>query len=178
MVGRGFQRGYRDVISPRPASGRGAGGEGFMNIRRSQERSQERIAFARSQRKQANEFSLDVWQMVRAGRMLGEKFRREYPLGSYTLDFVCIELKLNIEIDGKDHLTEEGTRRDAHRDAYLRRLGYTIIRIHGFRVTRDPMSVRNEIEEIVLRLRKKNPSPPAPLPFVPQGRGEPDQTVR
>jgi len=80
--------------------------------------------------------------------------RREHPLGSYTLDFVCIELKLNIEIDGKDHLTEEGKRHDVHRDAYLRDLGYTVLRINGFRVTQDPMSVRQEIEEIVRRLRE------------------------
>ena len=136
-------------------------------------RDPERTEFARAQRKQANEFSHDVWQMVRAGRMFGEKFRREYPLGPYTLDFVCVELKLNIEIDGKDHLTEEGKKHDSLRDAYLRKQGYTILRINGFRVTQDPSSVRIEIEAIVLRLRDKNPSSPAPLPEA--GRGEREQ---
>lgn len=131
-------------------------------------RDPERTEFARAQRRQANEFSHDVWQMVRAGRMLGEKFRREYPLGSYTLDFVSVDLKLNIEIDGKDHLTEEGKEHDLLRDAYLQRLGYTILRINGFRVTQDPLGVRNEIEAIVLRLREQNPSPEA-------GRGEQNQ---
>lgn len=124
-------------------------------------RDPERTEFARAQRRQANEFSHDVWQMVRAGRMLGEKFRREYPLGPYTLDFVSVDLKLNIEIDGKDHLTEKGKEHDLLRDAYLQRLGYTILRINGFRVTQDPLGVRNEIEAIVLRLREQNPSPPA-----------------
>ena len=132
-----------------------------MAIKRKPTRSPERIAFAREQRKQANEFSHDVWQMVRAGRMLGEKLRREYPVGPYTLDFVSIELKLDVEIDGKDHLTEEGMRRDAQRDAYLRKLGYTILRINGFRVTQDPISVRNEIEGVVRKLREESPSPKA-----------------
>lgn len=136
-------------------------------------RDPERTEFARAQRRQANEFSHDVWQMVRAGRMLGEKFRREYPLGPYTLDFVSVDLKLNIEIDGKDHLTEEGKEHDLLRDAYLQRLGYTILRINGFRVTQDPLGVRNEIEAIVLRLREQNPSPPAPSPEA--GRGEQNQ---
>ena len=136
-------------------------------------RDPERTEFARAQRRQANEFSHDVWQMVRAGRMLGEKFRREYPLGPYTLDFVSVDLKLNIEIDGKDHLTEEGKEHDLLRDAYLQRLGYTILRINGFRVTQDPHGVRNEIEAIVLRLREQNPSPPAPSPEA--GRGEQNQ---
>lgn len=136
-------------------------------------RDPERTEFARAQRRQANEFSHDVWQMVRAGRMLGEKFRREYPLGPYTLDFVSVDLKLNIEIDGKDHLTEKGKEHDLLRDAYLQRLGYTILRINGFRVTQDPLGVRNEIEAIVLRLREQNPSPPAPSPEA--GRGEQNQ---
>ncbi len=131
-------------------------------------RDPERTEFARAQRLQANEFSHDVWQMVRAGRMLGEKFRREYPLGPYTLDFVCIELKLNIEIDGEDHLTEEGKKHDSLRDAYLARLGFFVIRIGGFRVTQNPQDVRNQMEAIVLRLREKTP---LPQPLSPK-RGE------
>ena len=123
-----------------------------MSTKRSRERQPERIEFARQQRHEANEFSQDVWQMLRSGRMLGFKFRREYPVGPYTLDFVCIELKLDIEIDGKDHLTEEGLQSDAERDAYLKALGYTILRIPGFRVTQDPQSVRTEIEAAVKRL--------------------------
>ena len=50
--------------------------------------------------------------MVRSGRMLGDKLRLEYPLGPYTLDFVCIELQLDIEIDGKGHLTDDSRQRD------------------------------------------------------------------
>ncbi len=93
-----------------------------MSIRRSRERQPDRIEFAREQRKQANEFSHDVWQMLRAGRMQGEKFKREYPLGPYTIDFVCLDLKLVIEIDGKDHLTDEGKNHDRSRDAICNNL--------------------------------------------------------
>ena len=141
-----------------------------MTKPRLSQRDPERIEFARAQRKQANEFSHNVWQMLRAGRMLGEKFRREYPMGPYTLDFICVELKLNIEIDGKDHLTDEGKRHDSLRDTYLKEMGFFVLRIPGFRVTQDPASVRIEIENWIRRLREKNPSPPTPLPEA--GRGE------
>jgi very-short-patch-repair endonuclease len=141
-----------------------------MTKPRLSQRDPNRIEFARTQREHANEFSLDVWQMIRAGRMFGEKFRREYPLGPYTLDFVCVDLKLDIEIDGKDHLTDEGKHHDSIRDAYLQRLGFSILRINGFRVTQDPTSVRTEIENLICRLREMSPSPPAPLPEA--GRGE------
>ena len=116
-------------------------------------RDPEQIAFAREQRQQANEFAQDVWQMVRNRKILSEKFRREYPVGPYTLDFVCLELKLNVEIDGKDHLSLEGRQRDSRRDAYMRELGFEVLRISGFRVTQDPMSVRDEIEATVRELQ-------------------------
>ena len=129
-----------------------------MSKPRISKRDHDRIEFAREQRKQANEFSHDVWQMLRAGRMLGEKFKREYPLDPYTLDFVCLELKLNIEVDGKDHLTEEGKKHDAQRDAFLKERGYSILRIAGFRVTQDPLGVRDEIAAMVRGLRDQNTS--------------------
>jgi very-short-patch-repair endonuclease len=141
-----------------------------MSKRRVSRRDPEQIAFARVQRQQANEFSQSVWEMVRSGRLLGEKFRREYALGPYTLDFVCIDLKLNIEIDGRNHLTEEGKRYDARRDAYLRKRGFEVLRINGFRVTQEPMKVKDEIEAVVSRLRAATPHPRPLSPMRGEGR--------
>jgi very-short-patch-repair endonuclease len=147
-----------------------------MTIKHNSERDPERIEFARDQRKQSNEFAQEVWQLVRAKRLLGEKFRREHPVGPYTLDFACLELMLDLEIDGKDHLTEQGRLRDVKRDAFLRSRGFGVLRISGFRVTQDLRGVREEIEGVVRRLRAEigagSPSPPAPLPEA--GRGEPE----
>ena len=133
-------------------------------------RSADRLEFARDQRRQTNEFAQIVWQMLRNRRMLGEKFRREHPIGPYTLDFVCVELKLNIEIDGKAHLIEEGQQRDKRRDEFLRSLGFSVLRIAGFRVTQDATCVQAEIEATVRKMRDSSPSPPTPLPEA--GRGE------
>ena len=76
---------------------------------RSRARDPERIAFAWGRRRHANEFARDVWEPVRASRIRGQKFRREHPIGPYTVDFVCLAIKLIIEVDGKDHLTDSGT---------------------------------------------------------------------
>ena len=92
-------------------------------------------------------------------------------MGPYTLDFVCLDLKLDLEIDGKHHFTKEGKERDQRRDAYMRSMGFTVLRIDGYRVTQDLGSVREEIEAVVRKLRGQSPSPPAPLPEA--GRGEP-----
>ncbi len=145
-----------------------------MSNRKSQ-RDPDGIRFAREQRRRANEFSNDVWQLVRGRQILGEKFRREHPVGLYTLDFVCLDLKLDLELDGKDHSTPEGKQHDVIRNAYLRSLGFEILRINGFRVTQDAQGVRREIEQAIESRRSMlvSPSPPAPLPAA--GRGEPDQ---
>mgnify|MGYP001223823786 CR=1 FL=1 len=107
------------------------------------------IEFAREQRQQANEFSRVVWEMVRARKVEQQKFRREYPYGPYTLDFVCLELHLVIEIDGKDHFTDEGRKYDARRDAYLREHGFEVLRIEGFRVIQDGPEVHDRIVQAV-----------------------------
>ncbi len=112
-------------------------------------RDPERVAFAREQRKQANEFAQGVWQMLRARKILGYKFRREHPIGPYTVDFVCLELKLVIEVDGKDHMTEAGKQRDQRRDQLLHRQGFDVMRINGYDVARDDQAVRTQIESIV-----------------------------
>ena len=109
----------------------------------------ERIEFARAQRKQANEFALDVWQMLRDSRIRGQKFRREYPIPPYTVDFVCVSLKLIVEVDGKGHFTDQGRRTDEKRDQFLRDNGFQVLRFHGYQVTQDPLSVRKSIEEAI-----------------------------
>ena len=109
----------------------------------------ERVEFARDQRKQANEFARDVWQMLRASRIRGKKFRREYSIPPYTVDFVCVSLKLIVEMDGKDHFTEEGRQADAIRDQFLRAKGFDVLRVDGYQVAQKPTSVQRLIETAV-----------------------------
>jgi very-short-patch-repair endonuclease len=120
---------------------------------KNQESRRERIEFAREQRRTANEFAHIAWQLVRGRQILNAKFRREHPIGPYTVDFVCLELKLVIEIDGEGHWTEEGLRHDARRDAYLRRLGFEVMRFPGFRLLENAFDVQSEIEKVVERIK-------------------------
>jgi very-short-patch-repair endonuclease len=87
--------------------------------------------------------------MVRASRIRGQKFRREHPIGPYTVDFVCLALKLIVEVDGKDHFSEQGKRRDRQRDRFLQHEGFENLRINGYQVTQDGHAVRQQIEDAV-----------------------------
>ena len=94
-----------------------------MPIEHLNQRGSERIRLASKQRQQANEFSRDVWDMLRNRRLSNAKFLREHPIGIETVDFVCLNLLRVVEIDGKDHFTTEGQRRDGLGDVFLRSEG-------------------------------------------------------
>jgi very-short-patch-repair endonuclease len=64
------------------------------------------------------------------------------PIPPYTVDFVCIRLKLIIEVDGEGHLTVEGRRADEKRDQFLRDKGFEVLRLNGYVVSQDPLGVR------------------------------------
>ena len=120
--------------------------------------------FARNQRRTANEFAMDVWQMVRGRHCCGVKFRREYPIEHYVVDFCCVELRLVVEVDGAHHFTQEGMAADRERDSHLRRLGYSVLRIPGYDVVREPAAVRERIVAAIRDLLE----PPHPQPLSPK----------
>jgi len=66
-----------------------------------------------------------LWSVIHNDQ-LGVNFRRQHAIGNYIPDFVCIEKKLIIELDGSQHLEQEEY--DEERTKYLNSLGYKVIR--------------------------------------------------
>jgi very-short-patch-repair endonuclease len=64
-------------------------------------------------------------QKLKSG-ILGYKFRRQYWIKRYIVDFICIEKKLIIEIDGSQHMENE--KYDENRTKQLSTLGFKVIR--------------------------------------------------
>ncbi len=116
---------------------------------RRKSRPEEATLFAKTQRRGANEFAWTVWQCCATGIANGQKFRREFPIGPYTADFCCIELKLVVEIDGEPHLNDEARERDRIRDEYLRQHGYTVLRVLGYEVIREDGNAHERIWDFV-----------------------------
>ena len=69
-----------------------------------------------------------VWQRLRNRGLGALKFRRQHPIGPYTLDFYCPEAKLVVEIDGSTHATERSAEADAFRTRWLEAQGLKVIR--------------------------------------------------
>jgi very-short-patch-repair endonuclease len=66
-----------------------------------------------------------LWQLLRAKRLAGYKFKRQLPIDQYIVDFACIQKRLIVEADGGQHSESEY---DADRDAHLRSQGFTVLR--------------------------------------------------
>ena len=57
---------------------------------------------------------------------MGLKFRRQYPVGSYVVDFICLSHKLIIELDGGQHADQVAY--DNKRTEYLEHFGFRVLR--------------------------------------------------
>lgn len=72
--------------------------------------------FAKSMRSAPTDAERKLWNIVRAGRVEGLKFKRQVPVDGHILDFVCFERKLILEADGGQHAESA---RDARRDQHF-----------------------------------------------------------
>jgi len=74
-----------------------------------------------------------------AGSRRELRFRKQHPVGPFVADFYCPAAKIVIEIDGAVHNERQDV--DGRRDAYLRSLGLTVIRVPAAEVLADPEGV-------------------------------------
>jgi very-short-patch-repair endonuclease len=105
------------------------------------------LRLAREQRANNVNAEAMVWRIVRDRRCAGHKFRRQMPLGDYILDFVCLEERLVVEIDGPSHEAEEQRARDEKRDAWLLANHFRFLRLSNDLVIGTPELAEQRILE-------------------------------
>jgi very-short-patch-repair endonuclease len=105
----------------------------------------ERQDFARKLRRQSTTPEYILWSLIRAHRLDGLKFRRQVPLLGYTVDFLCLQRKLVIELDGTQHDAERDY--DAARTQEIERHGFRLIRFRNDTVLNDRDAVIAAIRE-------------------------------
>ena len=70
-----------------------------------------------------------LWQELRKRQLGRWKFRRQHPISRYIVDFVTLDGKLIIEVDGGTHSTDQERARDGKRTHELEQLGFQVIRL-------------------------------------------------
>lgn len=108
--------------------------------------------FVHKNKQFATEAESLLWEHIRAKR-LGAKFNRQHIIGDYIVDFVCLEKKLVIEVDGGYHSEYEQIEKDEFRTERLNMMGFSVIRFFNEEVIRDIWRVINIIKN---RLNEKS----------------------
>jgi very-short-patch-repair endonuclease len=110
-----------------------------------------------------------LWRHLRTLDVKGSHFRRQVVIGPYITDFACLSERLIIEVDGSQHGTNEGIRRDDVRTRWLNAEGYRVLRFWN----NDVMSKKQAVLEIIHQAIAATP-PRLPLAGdpPPQGEGE------
>ena len=155
--------------SPSPGTGRGkelrSGGR-VRGVPSNDERQRARELRNRAREMRANPTPAErfLWSMLRNRRMPAFKFKRQHVIAPYIVDFACLERWLIIEADGSQHADNIADRK---RDAYMRRLGFRVLRFWNNEVLENAAGV---FDMIYAELHAPHPPtaaqrvPPSPLP--------------
>ena len=104
--------------------------------------------FAHDLRSHMTHAEVCLWKYaLKARKVKGYQFRRQRPIGLYIADFICMPLKLIIEVDGSIHSMPEVKEHDTKRQAYLENLGYYVLRFTNEQVLKH----MDEVIEVLWR---------------------------
>ncbi|KUM27721.1 hypothetical protein AU467_15080 [Mesorhizobium loti] len=104
-------------------------------------------ANAKSMRKVMTDAELKLWNELRAHRLMGLGFRRQFPIAGYIVDFACSKKKLIVEVDGSQHGDADRAGADEVRTKRLEQDGWTVLRFWNDDVIRD---IDNVCQHIVI----------------------------
>jgi very-short-patch-repair endonuclease len=96
-----------------------------------------------------------LWGWLRNRTFGNYKFRRQVPIGRYILDFYCPELRLAIEVDGRQHEEIQIAERDQDRTERLAQMGIRVVRIPNELLAKDSLMVEQQIRYWIETSKKK-----------------------
>ncbi len=126
---------------------------------------------ARQLRKDMTDTDRFVWSKIRKKQFAGYRFRRQRPLGPFIVDFVCLEARLVLELDGGQHAVQQDE--DAARTRWLEEHGFRVLRFWNIDVFKEWESVEAVIVKALIDTRDEPPTrlpqspPPCPPPAKP-----------
>jgi very-short-patch-repair endonuclease len=140
------------LVFPSPLEGEGAprADEGAVRSK---------TQFAKHLRRNMTDVEKKLWSALRDRRFEHFKFRRQVPVGRYIVDFVCQERSVIVELDGSQH---EGSTYDLVRDAWLRSIGYNVLRFWNIDVNQALDGVLITILEALNQPLIRRFTPPSP----------------
>ena len=123
------------------------------------------VAAARKLRRNMSDVEQTLWNRIRDKQIEEFRFRRQRPMGRYVVDFVCLDAKLIVELDGGQHADQ--IEADKMRTEFLEALGFAVMRFWNNEVIENIDGVLERIREQLLQRANSNSTPT--LPFAGEG---------
>ncbi|MEN3350430.1 MAG: hypothetical protein V7632_4065 [Bradyrhizobium sp.] len=127
-------------------------------------RTKDMTARARSLRVNMTDAELRLWQALRRDQLNGFAFRKQHPIGPYTVDFYCARLRLAVEVDGGQH-AEQRKHSDDRRTEFLAEKGVTVVRHWNNDVLSNLEGVLSDLLVHIERLAQAATTPTPTLPL-------------
>ncbi|CCV15171.1 conserved hypothetical protein [Mesorhizobium sp. STM 4661] len=105
-------------------------------------------------RKAMTDAEFKLWNELRAHRLMGLGFRRQFPIAGYIVDFACPEKKLVVEVDGSQHGDASLAAADQARKKRLAQDGWIILRFWND----DILDIDNVCQHIVIEAGLAGPT--------------------
>ena len=100
-----------------------------------------------------------LWHYLRDRRLLDCKFRRQYSIDQFVIDFYSPEIKFAIELDGSVHDDKDQKIYDAKRQEFIETFGITFLRLTNSELLENANLAFARIEEVIKKLKQKRPHP-------------------
>jgi len=102
---------------------------------------------ARALRRESTPAEVVLWARLKGRQLGGYKFRRQQPIGRFVADFLCVERKVVIELDGGQHNEDSQLTRDDERTRNIEAMGYRVLRFWNIDVSKNIDGVMTRISE-------------------------------
>jgi very-short-patch-repair endonuclease len=126
--------------------------------------------FARTHRKSPTESESILWDELRNKKLNGIKFRRQHAIDDYIVDFVSLEYRLVVEVDGLIHNFQKEY--DEQRAEFLKWFGFAVIRFTNEEVEKDLDLVLESIKAAVEKRKLELRDEPAFVSSDPTEKGD------
>jgi very-short-patch-repair endonuclease len=124
-------------------------------------------ARARSLRANMTDAELRLWHALRRDQLNGFSFRKQHPIGPYTVDFCCSKLRLAVEVDGGQH-AEQRKEADDQRTQWLAEKDVTVVRYWNNDVL---SNLEGVLTDLIVHIERSALAETTPTPALPLSGG-------
>ncbi len=115
-----------------------------------------KLTIAREFRKNPTRAENILWNAIKRDQISGYRFRRQYVVAGFIIDFYCPKLRLGIEVDGEIHNLDSNKIKDLERENIINQYNINIIRFTNKEIENRILTVLNNLKTKIKNIEKEN----------------------